>query len=430
VNGVETLYAPDLLYDSMTDATGGRFVGTRRGGITVTRPDLYAAGTAERVRSEIVIQQSQTRRDGVRKDVPYALEIRSSAPVGAILSHYDFGIATGDSFTSTLSTTWLLGEGNKGPGINDFVTFYNPGDTSIKVTLTAYPASGGTPVQVLRTVLPKRRGGWAINDIPQIPNGGVSFRLDAEAPIVAALSHFDTGNARGFGALAQPGSGSTSGSTGEGAFGVGANSEKISVINTGAASASVVFTFAFATGSSFRHTINVPAGQRSQFDVASLGGFPTGQAYAVSYTSSQPVGVHIASSTQGEEGGSSLATQASTQWLFAEGFRPAGAPGSTSAVTEFLRLYNPGAQDTTIEIVINYTNGDSEVFRRNLPARAVFNQNIHDLVTGSKAMADAYYGLKIQSSRPIVAFAAHYDSFLRGGFGTLGTPLGTTGAAT
>lgn len=429
INGVETLYAPDLLYDSAADASSGQFVGTRRGGITITRPDLYTAGTGQRVQSEVIVQQSQTRRDGVRKDVPFALEVRSSAPVGAILSHYDFGIATGDSFTSTLNTTWLLGEGNKGSGINDFVTFYNPGDTSIKVTLTAYPASGGSPVQVLRTVLPKRRGGWSISEIPQIPDGGVSFRLDAEAPIVAALTHFDTANARGFGTLAQPGSGSMSGATGEGAFGVGAGSEKISVINPGTTSSTVVFTFAFTTGSSFRHTINVPAGRRASFDVSSLGGFPTGQAYAVSYTSSQPVGVNIASNTLGEEGGSSLAAQASTQWLFAEGFRPAGAPGSTSAVTEFLRLYNPGAEATTIEIVINYTNGDSEVFRRNLPARAVFDLNIHDLVTGSKASADAYYGLKVQASRPIVAFAGHYDSFLRGGFGTLGTPLGTTGAA-
>ncbi len=179
INGVEVFHAPDMLYDSLADATGGNFVANRRGGLSVTRPDLYAAGTSERVQSEIITQATGQRRNGVRKDVPYALEIRASAPVGAILSHYDFGIATGDSFTSEQNTTWLLGAGSKGAGISDFVTFYNPTSNTVKVTLTAYSgaANSGKPVTLTRTVLANRRGGWSINDIPEIANRLVPARL-------------------------------------------------------------------------------------------------------------------------------------------------------------------------------------------------------------------------------------------------------------
>jgi hypothetical protein len=428
-------YPPDLLYDSAADATNGTFVANRRGGITLTTPDLYAAGTPDRVMSEVVSQGTMTRRPGVRKDVPYAIEVRASAPVGAILSHYDFGIATGDSFTSQLNDTWLLGEGTKGAGINDFVTFFNPSDIEVKVTLTAYPASGGAPIQVLRTAKPHRRGGWAINDIPEIPDGAVAFKVDAEGPIVAALSHFNTNTAKGYGTLAQPGGGSTSGATGEGEVGVGAGSETIAIVNPTTASATVTFTFSFANGSSYRHVATVAGLRRGGFDVASLVSFPTGQPYAVSYTSTQPVGVNIASQTEGEEAGSVLTPQASTQWLFAEGFRPVGEPGATSAVTEYLKLYNPSAVATTIEITLNYNNGEHETFRSNLPSRAGIRIDIHSLVTGTKATVGtvegvgSFYGVKVQSAVPIVAFAGHFDDFLGGGFGTLGTPLGSIGTA-
>jgi hypothetical protein len=433
VNGADVFHDPDLLYDSAADASTLTFAANRRGGITLTRPDLYAAGTSERVLSEVITQATMTRRAGVRKDVPYAIEVRASAPVGAILSHYDFGIATGDSFTSELNTDWLLGEGAKGPGLNDFVTFYNPSDSIVKVTLTAYPASGGAPVSVLRTVQGHRRGGWAINDIPQIPDGAVSFRIDAEAPILAALSHFDTNEARGFGTLAQAGTGSTSGATGEGEFGVGAGSETLSVVNTNASSATVTFTFSFSNGSSYRHVVNVAGGRRAEFDVADLVSFPVGQPYAVSYTSSLPVGVNIASQTQGEEAGSVLAPRSSTQWLFAEGFRPVGEPGATSNVAEVLRLYNPSAVSTTIEITVNYNTGEFEIFRRNLPSRSGIEFNIHDFITGAKATTGtvagvgSFYGVKVQAAVPIVAFADHFDHFLGGGFGTLGTPVGSLG---
>ena len=39
----------------------------------------------------------------------------------------------------------------------------------------------------------------------------------------------------------------------------------------------------------------------------------------------------------------------------------------------------------------------------------------------------SFFGVRVKSSVPIVAFQGHFDSGLGGGFGTLGTSLGTTG---
>ncbi|MFN7022404.1 MAG: hypothetical protein ACK4WH_13895, partial [Phycisphaerales bacterium] len=419
----------DVLYDSKTDTAEGFIAPNKRDGITLTTPTNFAAGTADRVKSDVANATTMEPRNGVLKNTPYAIEVRASAPVGAILSHYDFGISTGDSFTSVLSTDWQLGQGQKGARINDFIVFYNPSPQEIKVTLTAYRADGAAPFSTFQYVQANRRGGWAVNDIPGLANGLYAFRVEAEAPISVALTHFDSNTRSGFGTIATAGPGSTSGGTAEGAFGVGAPSESIGVLNANSTPADVTFTFAFANGSSFRHQLNVPANRRGTLDVASLVGFPAGQPYAVSYTSNVPVGVNIASSTAGERVGSALTSQASTQWLFSEGFRPV----SGNAVSEVLKLYNPSAFDTTVEITINFNNGESEVFRRTLRSRSGTAIDMFDFVTGTRATVGtvpgvgSFYGLKVQASVPIVAWALHFDTFLGGGFGTLGTPLGTAG---
>ena len=39
----------------------------------------------------------------------------------------------------------------------------------------------------------------------------------------------------------------------------------------------------------------------------------------------------------------------------------------------------------------------------------------------------SFFGVRVKASVPIVAYQGHFDSGLGGGFGTLGTALGTTG---
>ena len=151
-----------------------------RGGVTVNR------GAQERL---------------VRADTPYALVLRTSGPVGATMSHYDFGTAVGEAFTTVASQEWTFGEGYKDSNwTRDFVVFYNTSDDDADITLTAYTADG-QQITMTQRIGGQRRGGWSLDDDSRIPAGVFGMRLVASRPIVAALSHYEIVTGRGFGAI-------------------------------------------------------------------------------------------------------------------------------------------------------------------------------------------------------------------------------------
>lgn len=153
----------DQLLSSGTIAPG------TRGGVTINR----AGSPAERL---------------ARPDTPYALVLKTSGPVGATMSHYDFGTAVGEAFTSETSTEWTFAEGYKDPErTRDFLVYYNPTDEEVIVAVVAYLADGSA-VPLFATLGPQRRGGWNINDEAQIPPGAYSLQVIASQPIVAALT--------------------------------------------------------------------------------------------------------------------------------------------------------------------------------------------------------------------------------------------------
>lgn len=396
---------PTVLFD-------GAVAAMSRGGVTITTPELYAAG-----------QQL------VHKDTPYAVEVLSSLPIGATLSHFDFGISTGQAFTSEKSTTWTFSEGFKGSGVSDFLVFYNTTDQPVKVTLTIYPETGDAFIpQMTQEVGPRRRGGWDLSSTSFIPNGPFAMRLDAEAPIVAALTHFDTNLGGGFAVLGLPGEGATRGVSPEGQLGLNSQTEFVTVLNTGTQPSEVTFTFLFANQSAFRQRILVQPGRRSGFSVGDLPGFPKlNQPYSVSYEASAPVSVTLSSFAFGAGAATRFTDQAHTYWLFSEGFRP----GQGSAVTEYLRLFSSSLEPVTVEISIDFAPapefgdlGGRETFRRVLTPRAANDFDIHEFITGARAERDTFYSVTVKAPTPITAYAGRYDAFLQGGLGTLGTPLG------
>ncbi len=413
----------DVLFDSSIDKPGGVIAPNKRDGITITTPELYAAGTGTRVLSQIA------GRDGIRKGVPYAIEVRSSLPVGATLSLYDFNISTGEAFTSTLSTLWTFGDGTKAANVQDAVVFFNPNQELVKVTLTMY-RSNGTTIVSQRTVEANKRGGWLLRDFPQLADGEtVGIKVEGELPIVAALTHFDANRGAGYGTLGTPSLGEVQGVSPEGQFGVGASDETIGILNAGTDPANITLTFSFTNGSAYRRQVLVPAGVRSTVAVASLPGFPVGPAYALSYTSNRPVTMTLQSYSNDEASGSAFASLASTQWLFSEGFRRI----TNNTVTDYLRIYNPTAVNATIAITLNFNNGETETFLRQVSPRAANTFDLHSFITGLRrtqgtAMGlGSFFGVRVKASVPIVAYQGHFDSGLGGGFGTLGTALGTTG---
>jgi len=111
-------------------------------------------------------------------------------------------------------------------------------------------------------------------------------------------------------------------------------------------------------------------------------------------------------------------------WGFGEGFR---TPGQADFVEEFLRLHNPGDTETLVEVTVMFDNGlGTERVRETVAPRSMLEIDLHDLVTGDRREVFAYFGVLVQSAEPIVAYMNHYDPFFPGGFGTLGTPLGST----
>jgi subtilisin family serine protease/subtilisin-like proprotein convertase family protein len=427
----------EVLYDSATDEVNGVVAPNSRSSValTLTTPTLYANGTGPSGGLPGRVQSLITGRPGVFKDTPYALEIRSSIPVGAELSHYDFGITTGETAVSTQSTTWTFAEVQKGININDFIVFINPNPTTVKVTLTFFGPAGqiipatSDHMPITQNVEPNRRSGWSVDTLP-IPAGAYAARLDAEQPIVAALTHFNSTNHNGYGATGLPEAGSMTGGTAQGQVGISATAESVKVLNPNNTPAVITFTFAFANASSYRRTLNVPAMSSGGFSVSSLSGFPVGQAYSVIYDSNVPVTVSLPTQTTQGSSGATLTGNASTQWIFGDGFKPS----SGSAVQEYLRIFNPSTIDQTVEISMNYNDGTTEVFRRTIPARATANYNVFDFVTGTRANpgtvpgVGSFYGVRVLAAVPVVAFLNHFDGFLGGGFGSLGTPLGTTGS--
>lgn len=390
-----------------------------RGGFTLNTPELF-----------------NSNQQLVDKDVPYALELRADKPVEATFSYYDTFLlnglrsALGESFTNRTSNTWTFGQVEKTAGVFDFVLFYNTTANEVKVTTTLLPQNGGAPIVLTFNLAAFRRGGWDITANANIPEGKYGVIVDAPAPIVAVVSHFDANNRVAEGQAGTPGVGVTSGLIPEGQFGLNSQSEQIRVANAGNSAAQVLFTFIYANGSSYRSALNVNARSQGVVNIADLPNFETGQPYAVLYTSNVPVAVDsftIFTDTQRNivQGlATTPADRAFTTWGFGEGFRP-GDGGTHPGVTEYLRLFNPGAASTTVEITIAFDNGlGTETFRRTLDPRLITEIDVHSFVTGFRRTRDVWFGLTIKAQDPIVAYMAHYDSAFPGAFGTLGTPLG------
>lgn len=387
-----------------------------RSGITITTPDLYNAGTLL-----------------VRKDTPYALEIRAQAPVAATFSHYDQFIlaggraAIGEAFTTRVGTDWTFGQVKKdaeGGSTSDFLLFMNTTDQVIKIESTFYPlgGSGLTPVTITQEVQPFRRSGLNLNNVPELAAGGYGVRIAADANIVASVSHYDRDNRAAAGFTGVPNAGSTGGTIPNGLLGIGSEEEILGVLNPNGSAATVQLSFLLSNGTTYRSVLTVGPHSNELLDISTLPQFPVGQPYSVLYTSDVPVSVSEQSGAFGEGLGTTLSDRGFTLWGFGEGFRPSG---DGSSVTETLQLFNPNSTDVLVEITIRFDNNlGQETFRQVVPARKSTVTNIHNFVTGNRVNVLAYYGLTVKAADPIVASMIHFDSFFPGAFTTLGTPLG------
>ncbi|HYE01840.1 MAG TPA: hypothetical protein VD963_01260 [Phycisphaerales bacterium] len=417
----------DALIESGTIGAGSR------GGVTVNR------GTLERK---------------VRPDTPYAFVLKSSAPVGALLAHYDFGTAVGEAFTDVTSTQWNWGEGFKDPNwTRDFVLFYNPNDQATLVTLTVYTDDGQT-IDLSFGVEGQRRGGFNLNDELGVPTGVFGMKLTAGVPVVAALSHYEIVTQRGFGAVGTAGSGATAGvipgiefdndgdptnGTGGTNFNSPFNVEMVNgqptsfpanayltVLNTSNQTATVRFTFGNQDRQTLVNpvrTITVAPNSRGGLSVRELG-FPLDRRFGVIYTSNAPVTVTAAMYEGRDAVGMQAADSAATRWDFGEGYMDDTRAGA--AITEDLYVFNPTAFAMPITIEFFFNDGTVRTIEEELHPVEIRTYSMHQLteILGHPG-TEEFFSIRVTAGTPMVATFEHWDRDLGGGFMSAGTPGGT-----
>ncbi len=433
-----------------------------RGGVTISlagRPDLML----------------------VRADTPYALVLKAEDALGATISHYDFGTAIGESFSTTPSTRWTFGEGYRDHNwTRDFVLFYNPSDAPAQVTTRVFGA-GGETVTLELTLGAQRRGGWNFDTQPGLPDGVFAVEVVASAPIVASQSHYEIVTERGFGALGTADGGALAGfipaiefedhgprvspdgpDDDHGGNGHGSDDGDdidddhgghgsddgddidddhgghgsddgdewpanafLTVLNTSDDVATVTFTFLWrdddAVPTPREERIVIPANSRGGLSIRELG-VPFDEEFGVLYLSDVPVTVTAVVYQSGDAMGIPAATVAATTWDFGEGYMSRSRAGK--AVTDDVYVFNPTGASVAVTIEFFFSDGRSVTVTKRLDPKELEDVKVHAEQSVLALGEDLFYGVRVSAPQVVVAGFEHWDRDLGGGFATIGIPGG------
>lgn len=401
-----------------------------------------------------------TSGDLLPQGVPYSLEVHSTLPITANISHFDFGSATGESFTTVTSTTWAFAEAHKANDgeLSEFVVWQNPNANEANVTIEFFVDGEGVISRTFTTDA-FRRGGLAFNNFADLPDGSTfGMRITSDQPIVAALTQY--GNAsdpQGATMLGLPGDASVVGVLPMASVGAAADHE-IAVLNPNAAPAIVRLRLTFTDGRPDKVLLPaelvVPGMTRRTFDLSSVS-FPSDPdsfslLYEIAGANPQPIymtTIHSDSFTVDSDVisdtiGTAVPTSAADGFLFAEGFMDPARAGED--LFESISVFNPnsaffGATENTADVTVRFFFADgfevTETFQVEPGKRVDLHVDTLDSILNRPRStptlaSEFFYSVEVTSNLPIVAQMIHYDLTLgdlqpSGGFLTTGTPLGT-----
>jgi hypothetical protein len=365
----------------------------------------------------------------------FAYEIYSTRPLVATLSHYDFGKATGGSFTAEPGQSWWVTDVGKGI-INRtaFLVWEVASGGDATVNLTFYFGSQ-EPITLSQFTRAHRRGGLDMNLMSQLPDGPVAVRITSTQPIVAGATIYDNNTGAGaFTTLGQPGEASShlvvplSDSSG--------NADQILfLLNPGATPAAVTITLRFNQNAADDQitSASVPAGRLGSLRLPHTG------PYTVIMSSDAPI---VANNTRFEftrSTGATASSVAGMHWHFGEGFMDPGRAGTD--VFEVLGVFNPNStllgateRDASVTIRFRYTDGFVLTLTRTVPAGERLQLNLHELpeiLDQGRNNNRFFYATEVASDVNVVAEMWHFDLSLggstpAGGFSALGTAIGPT----
>jgi hypothetical protein len=403
---------------------------------TGVRDQVIATGTLPPLSrgGPIIYEGNKPQQSLVRFDSPYALEVRSSGPLGATMSHYDLGVGTGEAFTSQTSQTWTFPSVRRSPTDLDFIVWYNPTDTAATITITAR-TPGGTTVSHQASVEALRRGGISFNDATWAPLGDFSVSITSSTPLVAALSHYEPGIGQGFISLGDPVAASTSGAL-PFVDPTLSTTERFIITNPGSQAASIRFgTQVEGRGETPSGGVRVIPPGGSIVVLGSQIGLPRGQRGLVRYSSDQAVSVLSSTSdnTRNDALGTTAISQRARKWAFSDGYMPNYAAGIK--LIEHLTLVNDNETLAKVNIDVISSHVGKTTIWADVPARSsrTFNLHTEDAVlewgrryVGSpeKPGEGNFFGLYVDSDLPIGASMVHWDMNQMGGWQSLGTPIG------
>lgn len=389
------------------------------------RDQTLAQGTlAPRSRGGITIN-SRLNPGGslTREGVPYALEIVSDGRLGATLSHYDFGVTTGENFTDVLAREWSFAEARRDPETaRDLLVFYNPNPDAARVEITLLYEEG-IPVTFVRTVDGLRRGGVNFDTDGAIPRDGVfGIVVRSDLPIVAALTSYDIARARGDGLLGVPDGGATHGVVPLLSAAEGVDSA-ISILNASSGQAAVLFKVSYPGGERAEHSrvIRFEAKQRATLTPADLG-VPAGYEAAIAYQADRPVTVTWSHFRNGDGDMAPAAWEASRTLVFGDAFVNPLSAGTT--YVEELTIFNPSSAPVSAQVTILFTDGRTSSNVMHIDSSKAVRLRVDQLDAVLAESGPSAFSIRVDSATPLVASFVHYDLFLDGGWGTLGSPFG------
>jgi hypothetical protein len=388
----------------------------------------------------------------------FAIDPASVQPLGATLSHYDFGSSTGDAFTSTVSPSWTFARVERNPGaVLDFLLYYNPQSYPVATTLRAFFADGSSVALAPRIVEGGRRGGFSINDLQELGRGVFGVTLTSQPAdtvlpanllvepfegIVASLTHYaiSSTNTSAFAVLGDATGGARAGAVNRFEQGSGISSE-ITFFNPGISNATVTLTGAYQRANlpEFSRTIDVGPGRTVRLTGAQLG-LLSNQPIGLRYTSTNNIAVISQTATLGDADAATQITSAGTRFLFGDAYINANTAGRN--FFETLSFYNPTNVANTVSVNLFFFNradqpelGNANPARRtitvNLPARGFGELKLHEaaeVITnrGPGNSPDIWFGIETVAAQPFTVSMTHYDLVLGGGWGAAGVPVGLT----
>lgn len=369
-------------------------------------------------------------------DRPFALRLRSTLPLAATLSHYDFGATLSQPFTEATANTWFFPNARRFSGVSDFLVWFNPGNDDATVTVTFRSDAGIDHTPLVFTTAQLRRGGVNIAAITDLLEGNYSIRVDSTQPIIVSRSHYireggPNGTPTGYSELGAHGAASAIGvlpfAADPGNTPAPPNTPTLSffAVNPGTAIAHVTIELYRAGASTpeftFLNALTIDGGRRGTF--SNLLPTGVGDVFTLVYRSDAPIfGSFEVVRSEGGYGGS-VPVAAGTDFHYADGFIDPSRTQSNS-LEEIVHIFNPNAtsfgrdeQLAQVLFTVRYTDGFTLSFPQTMDAGGMLSFNITSipsLIDQARLHQRYYFALEITSDVPIIAQMLHTDVTLGG----------------